>query len=450
MCFSLLERYQRLSTDVNSLDYVQWDQCPPRTKIGTLGTTYGSSDHLVLLMGRISDFQSRDMKRKKAVEKMNGGWIPPPELGGPPRGARRGRGRGGPPTRNLGVPMGGPDSGNMSMNNRTSGILFPDSRPSHNIASTRSNPDGAPDMYGMIPPEPSTRLPPAFAEMTGSEGITIPAEGSDLPSDPTLLEAITLEAELEWNDIYQAFQVFQDSLGQEYKPMSIEYMPVQSTPFGPAIYYRTYPIATLQSLYYTALIILHRIHPSMPAQVMIAAGVAAPKTEQYAILIARITAGLVPTDPTAKINPSLGASLIEASIPLFFAGVQYKQKPHRDWLVHKLREITRLSGWASSSKVLLGCLRAWEKMAAMGRGQPYERPPPEEEADILMLGMPAHSDTVYYDGVMRDANTEGVVVGGEEDPERNFVLTVKNRVEFAMGLLGDPDEILPIGSLNLG
>lgn len=442
MCFCPLDRYQKLSTDVSSLDYVHWGQCPPRAKIGTLGTTYGSSDHLVLLMGRIADFQSKDMKRKQAVEKMNGGWIPPPELGGPPRGmmaTRRGGGRGPPPARS----WGGSSAGNMGVSGHTPGMMFPDSRPSHMIAN---NPDSAPVMYGMVPPEPSIRLPPAFAGISGSESTTIPAGGSDFPSDPTLLEAITLEAELEWNDIYQAFQVFQDSLGQEYKPMSIEYMPVQSTPFGPAIYYRTYPIATLQSLYYTALIILHRIHPSMPAQVMMAAGIAAPKTEQYAILIARITASLVPTDPTAKINPSLGASLIEASIPLFFAGVQYKQKPHRDWLVHKLREITRLTGWASSSKVLLGCLRAWEKMAALGRGPPFERPPPEEEADILLPGMPAHTDIVYYG----DVNTEDVMIGGE-DPEKNFVLALgaKNRVEFAMGLLGDPDEILPIAAISL-
>lgn len=419
------------------------------------------------------------MTRKKAVEKMNGGWIPPPELGGPPRGMMGGRG-GAPPASmgQGGLPTGGPGASfmGMSMGMGPGGLpymMYPGGLPPNVMASpasqmgggSPSSPNGAPVIYGMIPNEPA-RLPRAFAETANSEGRTIQPMASDIPTDPASLEALTVGAELEWNDLYNAFQVFQDSLGQEYKPMSIEYMPVQSTPLGPTIYYRTYSIATLQSLYYTALIILHRIHPSMPAQIMMAAGAAAPKTAQYAITIARITAGLVPTDPTAHIHPSLGASLIEATIPLFFAGVQYQEKSHRDWLVQKLREINRLSGWASAARVLLGCLTAWEKMAKLGRGPVYERPPPEDEADVPLPGMAGHPDTRYYEEVMGmaegavgDSDAEDgvrcgdeMLTGGERDPERNFVLTVgtKSRLEFAMGLLGEPEDILyPIAVMRL-
>ena len=431
-------------------------------------------------MGRLADFQARDVKRKKAVEKMNGGWIPPPEFGGGSRGVMgmgRGRGGGAPPPGMGpgGFPMGGPLMGGppMGMSMNTSGpppeMRVPGGEPPHMMGGLIPQmqrgegpkiPDGGAVMYGMVPDEP-VRLPRAFAGTAGPESITIHPGSSDLPTNPDALEGLTAEAEVEWNDIYNAFQVFQDNLGQEYKPMPIEYMPVQSTPFGPTIYYRTYSIATLQSLYYTALIILHRIHPSMPAQIMMAAGVAAPKTAQYAILIARITAGLVPTDPTAQIHPSLGASLIEATIPLFFAGVQYQEKSHRDWIIHKLREINRLSGWASAVRVLLGCLRAWEKMAKMGRGPAYGRPPPEDEADVPLPGMAGHPETKYYDEVTgrafgansgeNGAEEEGVLVGGETEG-RNFILTcgVKNRLEFAMGLLGEPDEIVyPIAVMRL-
>lgn len=465
------------------LDYVRWDQCPPRARIGTLGTTYGSSDHLFLLIGKLAEFQARDVKRKRAVEKINGGWIPPPELGGPPRatmGMGRGQGCGGPPAGmgrgrppmgapSMGIPPMGGHSMAMSMDmgqGPSSGMMYSGGPPPHMASSpppymqqreSPTTPNGGPVMYGMIPNEP-TRLPRAFAEMDTPEGITIQPDSSDLPTDPTSLEALTVEAELEWNDIYNALQIFQDNLGQEYKPMPIEYMPVQSTPFGPPIYYRTYSIATLQSLFYTALIILHRIHPSMPAQVMMASGVAAPKTAQYAILIARITAGLVPTDPTAHIHPSLGASLIEATIPLFFAGVQFQEKCHRDWLVHKLREINRLSGWASAARVLIGCLTAWDRMAKMGRGPVYERPPPEDEAEVPLPGMAGHPETRLYEEVTSRARKssgregeEGVLVGGEKG-DRNFILTcgVKNRVEFAVGLLGEPDEIIyPIAMMKL-
>src|SRR5690606_38209881 len=69
------------------LDYVFWSQCPPRSSVGTLGPQLKGSDDLIYLIGRVADFQARDMKRKKRVEKANGGmWVPPPEMGGPPRG----------------------------------------------------------------------------------------------------------------------------------------------------------------------------------------------------------------------------------------------------------------------------------------------------------------------------------------------------------------------------
>ncbi|KAI5807895.1 hypothetical protein DFH27DRAFT_478885 [Peziza echinospora] len=401
-----MDVYQSFLSGNNvTLDYVHWGRCPPRARIGTLGTPYGSSDHLILLMGRIADFQARDVERKKLMEKLNGGWIPPPSMGGPPRGMMMGRGRG----------------------------------------------------RGGGPPGESP------------ESITI--DGDSLESDPAALEAATIRAEQEWDDIYAAVQLFQDSLGPEYKPLGIEYMPVQTTPFGPALYYRTYSIATLQSLYLTSLIILHRCHPDMPAQVMMAAGIAAPKTEKYAIEIARITASLVPTDPNSQINPTLGASLIEASIPLFFAGVQYQDTAQRDWLVMKLREINRLTGWASASRVLLGCLRAWEKRAEMGRGPPYKRPAPQDEAEVPLPGMEDHPETAYYKDVMSRGgkrsedtmmmmNGDGEeyddgpreIIGGVDDPRRNFVWTagVKNRLEYAMGLLGEPEEIVyPVGMLRL-
>lgn len=401
---------------------------------------------------------------------MNGRWIPPPEYGGPPRGMMgmgRGRGRGGP--RPPGFSPGGPPMGasgalmdmgmgtgmgmNMGRGGPPSGMMFPGGGPPPHMMGNPMGgpptplptpPPNGPIMYGMVPSTPS-RAPRAFTEHMGHNnrsGITI-HQDDQLPEDPAALEAATVEAEVEWNEIFEAFQVFQENLGKEYKPMPIEYMPVQSTPFGPAIYYRTYSIATLQSLYYTALMILHRVHPTMPAQVMMAAGIAAPKTTVYAVDIARITAGLVPTDPTAQINPSLGASLIEASIPLFFAGVQYRDQSHRDWLVHKLREITRLSGWASASRILLGCQRAWERMASMGHGPPYKRPPPEDEAEVPLPGMPGHPDTLYPEDTVR-------LAGGVDNPRMNFIVTSKSRVEFAMGLLGEPDELMyPIAVMNL-
>jgi len=451
-------------TDIHySLDYVFWSQCPPRARIGTLGTAYGSSDHFFLLLGRLCDFQVRDLKRKKALQKANGGmWIPPPEMGGPPRGMGRGRGRGGPPPHAggpgvQGPPMerggpprfpGGPPSGPPGGMGGPPGAGGP--------SGMRGPPGGGggrgmgppPDQmhFGMIPPPAGPpRLPTAFAENLSHNFNKPPAAAprDDLPSEDDL-EAATVLAETEWAEIYKAFHVFQESLGHEYQPLPIEYMPVQNTPFGAAIYFRTYSIATLQSLYNMALIILHRCHPSMPAVSMIAAGVAAQKTAKLAIDIARITAGLVPTHPTGQINPALGASLIESSMPLFFAAVQYQDQAQREWVVMKLREIARLTGWATASRVLLGCQRAWEKAAEMGRGPAYTRPPFEEEGELFYE---AFNEKMAADTGINSIQDEE---GSEEAGSKRFLWrTAGRRTAGAVGILGEEGEDLGIGGLDL-
>ncbi|KAL7270910.1 hypothetical protein RUND412_006366 [Rhizina undulata] len=393
------------------LDYILWGQCPPRARIGTLGTTYGSSDHFFLLLGRLADFQVRDLKRKKAVQRANGGvWIPPPEMGGPPRGAvGRGRGMGGPPGA-----VGGP---NMGMGRGIPPGGFPQ----------------GPMQYGMIPTsDEPPRLPTAFANLSREHSDFDP---SPQPSNPLEdLEAATVEAEMEWKEIFKAFQVFQESLGHEYQPLPIEYMPVHQTPFGDALYYRTFSIASLQMLYNMALVILHRCHPSMPAVAMMAASVAARKTAMLAVDIARMTAGLVPTDPTAQINPALGSSLVESSVPMFFAAVQYQDPAQQDWVVKKLREITRLTGWSTASRILLGCQRAWETAATMGKGPKYERPPFEEEGEFYRE---PHD--------MKKAKEVEGGAGGSR-----FVWHISGlRAADASGILGDPWEDLGMSNLSM-
>ncbi|CAZ82089.1 unnamed protein product [Tuber melanosporum] len=459
--FAKMDCYQSvLSGCPLVLDYVFWSQCPPRARIGTLGTTYGSSDHFFLLLGRLCDFQVRDLRRKKAVQRANGGmWIPPPEMGGPPRGMGRGGGRGGPPPGAGGPGMqrpppypggvGGPQGagGPLGMRGppRTSGP--PGMRgPPGAVRGRGMGPPLDQMHFGMIPPPTGPpRLPTAFAENLPRHPNKPSATASkdDLPSEEDL-EAATVLAETEWAEIYKAFHVFQESLGDEYQPLPIEYMPVQNTPFGAAIYFRTYSIATLQSLYNMALIILHRCHPSMPAVSMVAAGVAAQKTAKLAIDIARITAGLVPTDPTGQINPALGASLIESSMPIFFAAVQYQDQAQREWVVMKLREIARLTGWATASRVLLGCQRAWEKAAEMGRGPAYTRPPFEEEGELFYE---AFNEKMAADTGINSMQDEE---GSEEAGSKRFLWrTAGRRTAGAVGILGEEGEDLGIGGLNL-
>ncbi|RPA71607.1 hypothetical protein BJ508DRAFT_419859 [Ascobolus immersus RN42] len=290
---------------------------------------------------------------------------------------------------------------------------------------------GEPKMYGMTPVTPNAnQLPRAFAEVFGQQPIpqqpstpSPPPEGA--PDDEyAALEAETLKAEARWAGIKRELEEFKANLGPDYDPLPDYAMPVRETPFGgPAIYFRTFPMAILHTLYYTALIILERCHPSMPAMSMQAAMVCADRAEHIANTIGRITAGLFPESGTEQINPARGASLIESTIPLFFAGVQYRHASQREWLKHKLREIHRITGWASASRVLLGCYRAWEIAGEKGLAERFTRPPDSEEEDVP-----------------RPETEGGTIVGGEEEG-RNFVVRAGARLEMAVGLLGEPGTI---------
>lgn len=287
------------------------------------------------------------------------------------------------------------------------------------------SPTGEPTQYGMIPP--STR-PPRLPRGFSNDRHMNP-NNENIHFDD--LDTATLDAERDWAEILKAFHVLQESLGPEYQPLGIEYMPAHPTPFGSAIYYKTYSIASLQMLYNMAMIILHRCHPSMPPIQMMASGIQAGKTATYAVNIARVLAGLVPTDHNTQINPALGASLIEASLPLFFAGVQYDTQDQRDWTVKKLREIHRLTGWTTASRVLLGCQRAWEKTAEMGRGPPYVRPPLEEEREMF------NEYHQYYASLQAGAKDDAKEAGDENG--RFLWKMAGRRTVDAAGILGERD-----------
>lgn len=288
-------------------------------------------------------------------------------------------------------------------------------------------PDNEPKMYGMTPvADNAYQLPRAFAEVY--RDATPPTQEFEAPlhDDFAELEAATVAAEKEWAEIKQALHDFQASLGPDYAPMDEACMPRRNTPFGgPAIYHRTFPMAILHTLYYTSLIILERCHPSMPAMSMQAAMVCASRTESIANKIGRVTAGLFPEDPSAQINPARGASLIESTIPLFFAGVQYKEAEQREWLKHKLRDIHRITGWASASRVLLGCYRAWEIAGERGLADPFRRPPDSEEEDVPRPEYESKS------------GSPTLMEGGVEEPQKNFILR-GHKLEMAVGLLGEP------------
>ncbi|KAF3924708.1 hypothetical protein AA313_de0207543 [Arthrobotrys entomopaga] len=410
--FAKQDAYQSLlSGEGLVLDYAHWSQCPPRPRIGTLGTSYGSTDYLFLLYGRIADFQARDAKRKAEVEKY--GPAPaiielmksmrgPPGQGGPPMAGRGASPPGGPPPPGG---QGGPPPG-------WKGGPPPGWQGGPPPGWQGGPPSGMPSggMPGAPPQGPPTSLntnssnqPPASA----SSGPKMPLPTSKYTKAE--LESMTAEAEMEWIEIYKALLLFQESLGDEFQPLEEELMPVQHSPFGNAIYYRTYSVSCLQALYKTAHMILERAHPSMPSNGWIAAGVAARKTAILAQEMGRLAAGLFPPLEATEISPPLGGALIELSFCMLFAGVQYQDPNQREWLLDHMYNVGKMTGWGTADRCALGCEHAWEKASAMGKGPPYTR--------------------------RKSSEPREAPVGSSQEPNYVF-LGSANKAHWATGLLG--------------
>src|SRR5262249_39306330 len=151
-----------------------------RSTMWLTGYSTGTFDHLLLLLGRLADFASRDRTRK-GLAKGPGG--PPGGPGGPPGSAQS------PP-------------------------LFAGMMPSKGTFTVPT---------GFSPPREST--PPA-----------------DIPEEISL-EARTNAALREWDEIRQAFEVFKSQLGPDFDALGPEFSPPMRTPFGPSLTFRTYNIA---------------------------------------------------------------------------------------------------------------------------------------------------------------------------------------------------------------
>ncbi|KAL4797029.1 hypothetical protein BDV19DRAFT_63049 [Aspergillus venezuelensis] len=408
------------------LPYSQWGQCPPRAGLGMKNDLYGTADHLTLLMGRLSDFAVRDRKRKLEISKATGSsWKPDAKFGqfmarfaprpgpgqGPPNGPPGPPGSAGPPD-NAGF---GPPP-NMGMGKGPPGSQGPPSgsRQSSN-ASSGSSPR-PPPFYGMIPSSGPKQLPAAFADIRDAANAFSQIEEE--------INASFEEAESEWESIVAAFDLFAQSLGPDFSPLAEDAtMPVYS-PFGLAIQYHTLNMASLMAFYYTARILLFRLHPSMPPWMQVATGYAASLTGELAQKIGRIAAGIHSAQISGSglngFSPTVGSCLIEVTVPIFFAAPQYMDPEQRAWIITALNNIARLTGWQTASTIARGCERTWITAAEQGRGPPYER------REGTAWQQPAAWK--YADA---EANQEG-------NTERRYV-TASNPPLWAMGVLSLED-----------
>jgi hypothetical protein len=397
--------------------------------MGRADAVYGTHDHLVLLLGRIADFTARDRSRKIKVLEANGGqWRPPPDMdfGSPPmnRNPLFTTPRGSVSQQGQGLPQGAyiPQPGAQTQ---------PPSQQRPNVPP----PATPPMFFGMAPMPTKAHMPSSYA-VGGSAPTPSPkSERSDYD-----LEIETRAALEEWFQIRAALNTFKSHFGPQFQPLSAELHQPQSTPFGPALQYRSYDVANLWALYYMSYIIALRSHPHMPAPAMMAAGIAAPQTAPFAQLIGQIAGGLVPPPSGQPLNPSLGASLCEVTMPLFFAGIQYQDSEQRAWLVSHVRDIEARTGWASVGMIAQGCETAWVKAFEAGRGPPYQRTKEEW-----------HMEKVVDPRITREG---GHFDGSEPDPsdmsDRRWASTnAATRVHWAMGLLSVEEDIDPRASRHV-
>ncbi|KAI4251273.1 MAG: hypothetical protein LQ352_004951 [Teloschistes flavicans] len=360
-----------------------WSHCPPRAPVGRLDAVYGSMDHLVLLFARLTDWTARDLARKIKVQKKAEQEM------------------------------------NMLMSQQSS--HWSPNRGSQTMSTGQQPAAHPPPMYGMVPAPPHVHLPPGFDQSRQDHH-----EANQVIVQDAELEEATHAAEREWADICAALDILEEALGPDFQPLSSDLMTPLSTPFGPAIYHRTYSIACVWSLLFTARIYATRVAPAMPPAAMAAAGIAAPATAHWANSIGRISGGLQPLSSTAPLNPSHGAALMDSSMGLFHAGVQFRDPAQRGWTITKLRNVARMTGWQTSALIASGCERAWMAAAAGGKGPPYSR----------TMNASAKDDRVS--GRSRDPNPGPP----KDNNDRRFItMNPGTRVYWAMGILSAEEDM---------
>lgn len=97
---------------------------------------------------------------------------------------------------------------------------------------------------------------------------------------------------------------------------------------------------------------------------------------------------------------------------------QYQNPAQRTWIISRLRDIARLTGWQSALSVVHGCEATWVKVAALGRGPPYTQSTEDQAAPNI-------------------GNDNRRIIDKEMDSvDRRLVVRESARARYALGLLG--------------
>lgn len=246
-------------------------------------------------------------------------------------------------------------------------------------------PTQGPGFYGMTPSQGPVPIPSSYTNYNHPNAPRQPQPSSSNTTSrqkttfPDLPAAYAAALE-EWHSLSAAHATLASALSSTptFSPLTTDLYPTtHPTPFGPALLHGSYAISAIWLLLHLSQILLLRSHPACPPAAIMAASVVARATEPYANLIGRIAAGFpMPPQEAGDANPltpAIGAAHIDSAVALFFAGVQVQDGTQRAWLVERLLEVDRRTGWASAGVIARSCETCWERAGEAGKGPPYRR-----------------------------------------------------------------------------
>ena len=436
-----------VSGDRLLMPYDFWKYCPPRGQIGKLQCAYATMDHLCIVMARLIDFGGKDRARKQRVIASQGGqWVPPPGFF--------------PGSQNPSPKPDNDSTAKPSVDNTGRATANESKRRQQAGPGKLTVPAPAPitplpGMFGMYPP-PSEPIQRHSAVEMMEASLLESAFTKPLPPQHTAdaqdLKTATQIALAEHAAITDAFETFVSLLPATFQPLPADSSLPITTPFGPALQYRTYTVACIWAFYYVGRILLHRLHPHMPPAAMISAGVTAHLTNEYAQLIGKISAGLYSPQQSniqaGNLPPQLSAALIENTLFLLFAGVQYQDAAQRGWTISKLYDISTRTGWQSSASIAAACEVAWHTMGKAGRGPPYQPTMDRNNQDPRIRAAfegRGSANSVSSASPSSEMKNEHTILSHDRDLiDRN----ASSRVHWALGLLSVEDDIAKLTVSN--
>jgi hypothetical protein len=108
---------------------------------------------------------------------------------------------------------------------------------------------------------------------------------------------------------------------------------------------------------------------------------------------------------------------------------QYQSDAQRHWLIQHLHHIARLTGWQSARQIADGCESAWARAAAAGRGPPYTR------SSDLVTSSSEMTTSVWGNPRRIDRRIQ------EMDDDTVLVLAKEEKAHYALGIIGVQEDM---------